>query len=396
MNPTPISIFRTGISSPWRSRRCGDARHGRASRFRVRNLHSPGSVCPLFCGPNGDLAPEVPCLRALKTASGEGSRAKKSSGPHRPAAPEAQAANLGIHPMAPGAACALIAFGLAIALRHARTELDGARRGEALSQAAQVRAGKSAMPNGQPPLTGQTRPHRVARNRRVAARKASADQARRPLRTSSSEPSCGPMPSKRAFARATSGALYEKEKSARPAFNDRMIALLQSAPSPQLDLKPAQAPTPPPGSSGKTTPASPSPVTFPLFRPTARSSCGSTKKAPANRSMSARSRSTAPAAASSLSRPARHSTRWREPFSPPNPAPPSQRIPAEKSCGSDPDPAPETFLSFAPQTPYPKPRPLTPPRRFSDFSRSQRDPGCPRPRYVHQGDLRVIDFQERG
>jgi hypothetical protein len=139
------------------------------------------------------------------------------------------------------AACALIAFGLAIALRHARTELDGARRGEALSQAAQVRAGKSAMPNGQPPLTGQDQA-RIASHEidALRAEKASADQA---LKTTQDQLLRAQL---RAHALETSlrqaqlqVALYEKEKSARPAFNDRMIALLQSAPLSQLDLKPA-------------------------------------------------------------------------------------------------------------------------------------------------------------
>ena len=143
--------------------------------------------------------------------------------------------------MAPGCSLPLIAFGLAIALRHARTELDGARRGEALSQAAQVRAGKSAMPNGQPPLTGQDQA-RIASHEidALRAEKASADQA---LKTTQDQLLRAQL---RAHALETSlrqaqlqVALYEKEKSARPAFNDRMIALLQSAPLSQLDLKPA-------------------------------------------------------------------------------------------------------------------------------------------------------------
>jgi len=141
------------------------------------------------------------------------------------------------------AACAFIAFGLAIALQHARIKLDQARRVEALSQAAQIRAGKSETPNGQPSLTSQDQTRIAALQHEIdtlRAEKTAADQA---LKTTQDQLLRAQL---RAHALETSlrqaqlqVALFEKEKSARPAFNDRMIALLQSAPLSQLDLKPA-------------------------------------------------------------------------------------------------------------------------------------------------------------
>jgi len=139
----------------------------------------------------------------------------------------------GLAPWALAAVCAILALAMAISLQRTRHELDQARQTSSQS-GAQQKAAQSQ------PSTDQARI--AALQIEVNALQAAKAASNQELKTTQDQLIRTQLQARALAANLRQAqlqvALFQREKSTRPGFNDQVIALLQSAPLSQLDLKP--------------------------------------------------------------------------------------------------------------------------------------------------------------
>ncbi len=137
-------------------------------------------------------------------------------------------------PWALAAVCAVVAFATTLNLQRTRHELDRAR--QTSSQSGDQQKSVQSQPS-----TDQARIAALQKELdALQAAKAAGDQELRATHDQLVRTQIQARALEVSLRQAQlQVAVFEREKSTRPAFNDRMIALLQSAPLSQLDLKPA-------------------------------------------------------------------------------------------------------------------------------------------------------------